>query len=50
MIRYKKEPTLVSILSGKQDQASASIEAMFDFMTPKGYYLHTWAPDAVGDR
>ena len=44
VVRYEKEPSFFSILSGS---GGSSAELFMELASPKGYYLCTWLPDAI---
>jgi protease IV len=44
VVRYEKEPSFFSILSGS---GGSSAELFMELASPKAYYLCTWLPDAI---
>ena len=51
VVKYKPEPTLADALFGADANVrtpAAEVQALFDSVTPRAYYLFTWLPAAVG--
>ncbi|MBN2217423.1 MAG: signal peptide peptidase SppA [Pirellulales bacterium] len=48
VVKYKPEPTLVSILTGGDARAiQFDVATLLDATCPRAYYLHTWLPAAL---
>ncbi|MBN1588608.1 MAG: signal peptide peptidase SppA [Pirellulales bacterium] len=50
VVKYKREPTLASILTGSESRSTQlDLASLFDVTTPRAYYLHTWMPAAFSN-
>jgi protease-4 len=51
VVKYKPEPTLVSILTGDEARAQPlDVATLLDATSPRAYYLHTWLPAALASE